>query len=84
MCSNHWGEKWIPSNCLGEKSARNKADKRLIKKWPPFKGEGLPPLEERKKVGCPNHLRVKVEVENDVLKRVFFSNNLDEVILGDW
>lgn len=72
QCSNNWWSRWIPS----------KYPDRNVPLDRPL--GPLPPLEERKRLGCPFRVRVLVTLEGDTIKGIAFSGNPDDNIQGEW
>lgn len=48
------------------------------------KGKAPDTREERKKYGCPTVMEICIEIENDMVTRVFFPDDVNEIIPGGW
>ncbi len=43
-----------------------------------------PPPEVRKELGCPRRIWVKVELHQDVVRRILFDNSAQGLVGGEW
>lgn len=73
-CSNTWRMRWLKRLGLDRAEAID---------WPP-RGETLPSVEERRKLGCPKALHVNVKIEGNVIRGVVFPERLEELVVNEY
>lgn len=94
-CPNEWLSNWlrtIGQIAPGERVLGNplivvrNSMLDLLKKGPKvlsISQADYPPINDRRKYGCPMSMEISIELKNDVIQRIFFSDD-EKVLKPDW
>lgn len=73
-CANTWRMKWLSQLGLADREGIN---------WPPD-GHQLPPLEERKRLGCPDAINVDIEIVENEIRGISFPDKFEDLVVNEY
>lgn len=82
-CKNKWKLKWLRKIGAIDDQGRGTGAVAPGISWPP-EGHSIPPIEERRKFGCPDALIVNIIIVNDRIERLQWPTNEKDLVVNEY